>query len=529
MTEQSNRIGQLGAAVNRHARRFLKRFTLSRKGGVAMIFGLSFIPLSMLTLTAVDFHRASTVRNMLQDALDAASLAAARSDSTNAATIQSIGYNALVANMSTYPDVTVSQATFVLDSDGTVTGDAEAQVTPLVSHMFIGGPIQVGAESEVVRANDKLEIALVLDNTGSMSGTKIATLRTAAANLVDDLEEAASKNTDPDAIKISLVPFSMTVRVGATYQNANWIDNNAVSPQHSSIFDGNGNRFAMLNQMHINWAGCVESRPQPYDVQETSPTASNPSTLFVPYFAPDEPDVPSISGWSSSYDVDNNYLPDGISTKSADYKKWNKHQGRKQKYGTSGLNTSNGRGPNRGCTMEPLARLTTNMNAIKTSISNMGASGNTNIPMGLMWGWHTLSPNAPFGDGASYTDDEVTKVVILMTDGDNVNSDYDNPNDSTYSGLGYIGHGLLGSLGVGSSGSQRTTAMNNRLATLCANMKAQGIVIYTVRVEVSGGASSLLQNCASEAGNFYDVQNVADLGDAFEQIAGQISRLRIAR
>ena len=515
--------------MHRKAKRFLKRFRLSREGGVAMIFGLSFIPLSMLTLTAIDFHRASTVRNTLQDALDAASLAAARSDSTNAATIQSIGYNALVANMTNFPDATVTHATFLLDSNGTVTGDAEAQVSPLVSHMFIGGPIEVGAESEVVRANDKLEIALVLDNTGSMQGTKIATLRTAAANLVDDLKEAASKNPDPDAIKISLVPFSMTVRVGSTYQNANWIDNNAVSPQHSSIFDGNGNRFAMLNQMHISWAGCVESRPQPYDVQETAPTASNPSTLFVPYFAPDEPDAPSISGWSSSYDVDNNYLPDGISTKSGDYKKWAKHQGRRQKYGTSGLNTSNGRGPNRGCNMQPLARLTTNMNAIKSSISNMVADGNTNIPMGLVWGWHTLSPNAPFGDGASYTDDEVTKIVILMTDGDNVNSEYDNPNDSTYSGLSYIGNGLLGSnVGTGSSASQRTTAMNNRLATLCSNMKAQGIVIYTVRVEVSGGSSSLLSNCASKAENFYDVQNVADLGDAFEQIAGQISRLRIA-
>jgi hypothetical protein len=177
--------------------------------------------------------------------------------------------------------------------------------------------------------------------------------------------------------------------------------------------------------------------------------------------------------------------------------------------------------------MQPLARLTNNLNSIKTSIANMVATGQTNIPMGLVWGWHTLSPNAPFGDGASYADDEVTKVVILMTDGDNVNSEYNNPNDSTYSGVNYVWSQRLG-LDVGSSGSQRTTAMNNRLAELCTNMKAQGIVIYTVRVEVTGGSSSLLQNCASEADNFYDVQNVADLGDAFEQIAGQISRLRIA-
>lgn len=518
----------MGAAVHRKAKRFLKRFKLSRNGGVAMIFGLSFIPLSMLTLTAIDFHRASTVRNALQDALDAASLAAARSDSTNAATIQSIGYNTLVANMTSFPDASVTAATFVLEADGTVTGDASAQVSPLVSHMFIGGPIEVGADSEVVRANDKLEIALVLDNTGSMSGTKISTLRTAAANLVDDLTEAASKNPDPDAIKLALVPFSMTVRVGSGYSNASWLDRNGLASQHDDLFDTAGTlRFSMLTAMNLSWAGCVESRVSPYDVQETAPSAANPNTLFQPFFAPDEPDVTSISGWSSSYVVDNNYLPDGISTKSADYKKWFKHQGRKAKYKTAGLSLSNGKGPNRGCTMEPLARLTTNTNSIKASINNMVATGQTNIPMGLAWGWHVLSPLGPFADGAPYEDDEVTKVVILMTDGDNVNDDYDNPNDSLYQGVNYVWSQRLG-LDVGSSGTQRSNVMDSRLATLCTNMKAKGIVIYTVRVEVSSGSSTLLQNCASEADNFYDVQNVADLGDAFEQIAGQISRLRIA-
>lgn len=520
-------MGRLGAGIGRRAKRFLRRFA-TRKGGVAMIFGLSFIPLSILTLAAIDFHRASTVKNMLQDALDAATLAAARSEGATSSQIQTIGYNTLMANVTTVNDTTISAATFTLAADGTVTGDVEAEVEPLVASMFLGGPLTVGAESQVVRANDKLEIALVLDNTGSMSGTKIATLRTAASNLVDDLAEAASTNPDPDAIKIGLVPFSMTVRVGAQYQNANWIDNNAVNPMHSLIFDGNGNRFAYLNQMNLNWAGCVESRPYPYDVQETAPTPSNPSTMFVPYFAPDEPDTDQVNAFED-YNVSNDYLPDGIGKKSSDYGKWFKHQGRRQKYGTNGLSTSNGKGPNKGCTMQSLARLTTNMNSIKTSISNMVATGETNIPLGLVWGWHVLSPNAPFGDGASYTDDEVTKVVILMTDGDNVNSEADNPNDSTYSGLSYAGwtSNLLGLPG-GSSGSQRRAVMDQRLATLCTNMKAQGIVIYTVRVEVNSGSSSLLQNCASKPDNFYDVQNVADLGDAFEQIAGQISRLRIA-
>jgi len=491
-----------------------------------MIFGLSFIPLSLLTLCAIDFHRASTVGNTLQDALDAATLAAARADTSNASTIQTIGYNTLMANMTAFPDTTLANVTFTLASDGTVTGNADAQVTPLVANMFVGGPLTVGADSQVVRANDKLEVALVLDNTGSMAGTKIATLRTAAANLVDDLKASAANSNDPEALKVALVPFSMTVRVGSQYQNANWVDNNAVSPLSTSIFDGNANRFALLNQMNLTWAGCVESRPYPYDVQETAPTAANPSTLFVPYFAPDEPDVDQVNAFDDYY-VSNDYLPDGLKKSNSDYGKWFKHQGRIQKYGTSGLDTSDGKGPNRGCTLQPISRLTTNTNAIKSAINNMVATGETNIPMGLVWGWHVLSPNKPFQDGAAYTDSDVTKIVILMTDGDNVNSESWNPNDSQYSGLSYVWNQLLG-LNIGSSASQRTAAMNARLSTLCANMKAQGIIIYTVRVEVTSGSSSLLQNCATSADNFYDVQNVANLDNAFDEIVGQISRLRIA-
>jgi len=527
MTGNDFGIARLGAAINRRVRRFTRRF-MTRRGGVAVIFGLSFIPLSLLTLTAIDFHRASTVKNALQDALDAASLAAARSEATKASDIQAIGAKVLNANMRAYKDTTLSNIVFTLKDDGTVVGTAKANVDPLVASMFLGGPIDMAVSSEVVRANDKLEIVLVLDNTGSMAGTKINTLKSAATELVDDLTEAAKGNSDPDAIKIGLVPFSMTVRVGSQYRNANWIDNNAVSPFHDDIFDGNANRLALLNQMGLDWAGCVESRPYPYDVQEIEPHANDPESMFVPYFAPDEPDVPSISGWKDQYDVDNNYLPDGISTKSADYKKWFKHQGRRQKYGKTGLNLSNGRGPNRGCTMQSIVRLTNSPGPIKTAISNMVATGETNIPMGLMWGWHLLSPLEPFEDGASYADEEVTKIVILMTDGDNVNSDYDNPNDSTYSGLSYVWGQRLG-LDVGSSGTQRNAAMNARLAELCNNMKAKGIVLYTVRVEVNSGQSSLLKNCASQPDNFYDVQNVADLGEAFEQIAGQISRLRIAK
>jgi Mg-chelatase subunit ChlD len=177
--------------------------------------------------------------------------------------------------------------------------------------------------------------------------------------------------------------------------------------------------------------------------------------------------------------------------------------------------------------MVPLQRLTTDMASVKTTIDSFVATGNTNIPLGLAWGWHTLSPTGPFGDGVAYGTPKVRKIIILMTDGQNTSSVTSNTNQSTYSGLGYIWQNLLGM--TSGSSSARTTRMDQRLAALCSNIKAQNITIYTVRVEDSSGSSSLLQTCASSPDKFYDVQTASQLNATFAAIAGSIDDLRIAR
>ena len=91
-------------------------------------------------------------------------------------------------------------------------------------------------------------------------------------------------------IKIGVVPFSMTVNVGTSYQNASWMKGVQPTSYGSDIFaNTTTNRFTMLNQVGMSWRGCVESRPAPYDVQDTAPNAGDNNTYFVPYFAPDEP------------------------------------------------------------------------------------------------------------------------------------------------------------------------------------------------------------------------------------------------
>lgn len=506
-----------------------KRLSGAREGGVAMIFALAMPVVSMTALAGVDIHRASNVRMNLQDALDAAALAAARSPYTDDADLTEVGLAALRANMQAYDNASLieDEVSFSLDDDGVVVASAKAKVDTVVADMFLGQYMDVGVGSEVMRSNYRIELALVIDNTGSMrSGGKLQAAQDAATNLVERLAAAAERSTEDDAVRIALIPFSQTVRVGAEYQQANWMDRSANATGNDYMFDGGANRIAMFNRMGIDWAGCVESRPYPYDTLDTAPTHTNRDTLFVHYFAPDEPDINEYRDWSRWYRTDNNYLDDGLSDSSSN-KDWWKRLRRTQKYyGTP--NTWGGKGPNRGCTLEPVTRLTTDYDAITASIDAMTASGNTNIPIGLMWGWHALSPRAPFGDGRPYGEPRLQKIAILMTDGDNVNSTYPNPNNSTYAGVGYIGQGQLGVTETSSS-RQRRDAMDGRLAELCANMQESEIVIYTVGVGVDARTQDLLRDCATTSDNFFNVSGASGIADAFDRIAGSIENLRISR
>jgi hypothetical protein len=110
----------------------------------------------------------------------------------------------------------------------------------------------------------------------------------------------------------------------------------------------------------------------------------------------------------------------------------------------------------------------------------------------------------------------------------------DTPNDGSYAATGYIWQGRVlkpdgTPLQQGASNSARTAALDSRLALLCNNMKAKDIEIYTVRVEVRSGDSSLLQNCATARDYYYDVQDSNALTVVFQSIAGQIAALHLSR
>jgi len=505
------------------------------RGSVAVQFALLALPLCILAFGLIDVNRATVVQQQLQDALDAATLLAARSTATTDTGLSAVGTPALQANMANMSGATLSTTTFhqngaYIDSSATVS------LTPIVANLWMQGNLNISATSEVVRTMNSVEVALVLDNTGSMgnplgssSTTKIAALKTAAASMVTQLQAASQNATQANAVKLALVPYTMTVNVGSTYQNASWISPGLPTAYGSDMFSVAGtNRFTLFSQLGQTWGGCVETRPSPYDVTEAPPTTSTPGTLFVPFFAPDEPGTSAGTSWGG-YTWSNNYLNDTSSSGST----WQTHQAYVGKYNThtflsTGTDTAGYQyGPNSGCAIQPLIRLTTNFSAIQSGITAMTTGGDTDITIGLNWGWHVLSPYAPFSDGVAYGTANTQKIIVLMTDGEQNNATPNNPNDSYYSGLGYIWQGRLGI--TSGSTTTKNAAMTAKLSQECANVKAAGIILYVVVLSDPPNDQSAVEACATSSDDLYVVTDTSQMTNVFDAIAGSITNLRLSK
>lgn len=336
------------------------------------------------------------------------------------------------------------------------------------------------------------------------------------------------------------------------------------------------NRLRTPAGASVSWKGCVEARlskdeqtwlnsnwgysydaNKDYDISEDAPSTSKPESLFVPYFAPDEPDYSpytwnSVSAGAysaSTQGFHNNYMADGSITNG-----WGWHAldsnlwwGAGQfilKYNSTTnaaiiqeTPDSNGYtyGPNMGCP-DPVLRLTNVKADVTAKINGLKywQSGGTLISEGLAWAWRTLSPNAPFADGKAYNTTGLQKVIVLMTDGvneliDNGNnaSSFNTANLSDYSAYGYLGGSRLWSINNVQTYAGFKTLMDNRLLAACTAAKNAGVTIYTVVFNHTGylttqqqtDAQNLLKSCASSTSKSYVATDSATLSSAFSAIA----------
>lgn len=419
------------------------RFQRDERGAIAVIFALAIIPLMVFGGMAVDLSQAYLVKSRLSHSLDAAALAVGSMRATNPdPAYLSAQFSSFVSANYAATDIGATHDLTFVDNGGIISVTGKATVDTVFMAIVGINTLTVSASSEIIVETNGLELALVLDNTGSMaSNGKMTDMKTAALELINIV---FGNQSAPPLLKVALVPFDNTVNIGTSM--GTYVTDPAAFDWGSS-----------------SWGGCVMARTYPADVQDTSIAAAGQWTPF----------------WNAKKTNRNQYCP------------------------------------------RPITPLTNNRATLESEISAMSPLGSTHINVGAVWGWRALSPEAPFTQGAAYTDPDWNKAAIILTDGDNTMI------DNYYSAYGLLADNTLGS-------TNKNTAENTldtRLLEVCSGMKNAGIIVYTIAFGTSIGAStaSMLSSCATGANNYYESPDAATLTLAFRAIGAELKNLHLSR
>ena len=274
---QVNKCDGSKGVISMRIFRHLSRLPRDRQANVAPIFALAVIPIISLIGASVDYSRGNAAKASMQAALDSTGLMLSKEASSLTSTQLTQKANAYFNAQFHWPEAHNIQVTPKLVTLGSGKMQLDVSGAALVDSTFTRvfglSQIPISTSSQVIWGFRKLELALALDNTGSMAQSgKIQALKTAANNLLNTLQ-AASKS--PGDIKVAIVPFDTTVRISTSYKNQNWFDWATLDCNGSQSGSGCG------SQPQNNWDGCIIDRNQPYDVQDNSPTTS--STRYPAY------------------------------------------------------------------------------------------------------------------------------------------------------------------------------------------------------------------------------------------------------
>lgn len=449
-------------------------FARDEAGSMTIFAVFMFMMMLLVGGIGVDLMRNEMDRTRLQATVDRAVLAAADLD-------QPLDPDAVVrdyfdkAGMSHYlSSVTVDEGL----NFRTVTANASTNTRTQFMHLMGVNELPVPALGQAEERVSNVEISMVLDISGSMGwNNKMANLQTAAKTFVDTVVNTSNE----DLISVSLIPYTAQV-------NAGW------------------DIFSQLETNHLhNYSYCID-----FEIADFSTTAlelSEHTYEQMQHF--DE-------GWNYSKPVSNPGCP-------------------KRSY-------------------EEIVAFSQDATSLKATIDQYRARANTSIHLGMKWGVALLDPSfqpitqslnaAALVDDAflerpaSYSDSETLKTIVLMTDGQNVNTTriqpwYYNSDSEIAHWNRYPLHWYLNNYVYGSWSNWRYTKYTSAqadtmLGNICSAAKDQGIVVWSVGFEVTDFSAGIMEGCASSPSHFFRVEGV-EITEAFEAIAKQINQLRLTQ
>jgi Flp pilus assembly protein TadG len=291
----------------------LGRLKSDQRGAALLLFTVFLVPLLAVVAVGIDLSRFLLVKQRLINAADAAALAVGTQPNLSADEATAMAGAFIRAH---YRDEGLShlQSFSVTPTNNQVDVTVHARLETTFLKVLNVATLDVRVSTQVARAQRKLEVVLALDNTGSMCqpscAAKFDKLKVAANELVDIL---FGTDIVSDTVKVGLVPFSGAVNIGTDKIGVGWLDEAGLSRlQAEDINLPLGETLLGLvgRLLNVGWGGCVRARTDGYDLTDEPPNLAVGETLFVPYFAPDEPgsgDGPS-GGYTNDY-VNDTLIP----------------------------------------------------------------------------------------------------------------------------------------------------------------------------------------------------------------------------
>lgn len=461
---------RIGKTLQR-ARRQWSRFCADTRGNLMVMLGFAAVGLVGCVGIAVDTSVAYNVRSKMSAAVDAAALAGARawaSPNRNADIQNFFSANFKAGYMgSVVEPVDID----VNNQDRTVTVTARAEIPTFFMSVLGTDSIEIEASAQATLSSRDVEVALVLDVTGSMEDD-MDDLKSAANELVDIVVQDLQ---DPFRSRVALVPYSNGVNVGSYADEIRGPITEDTTCQYPDLPTCEKYRFRRAdnnNWTEHNISTCVTPRTGPQAYTDAAPNLAP----FPPNFPPD-----------------GTYNP---------------------------------------CPSVPIMPLSDNKTALHGVINSLSDGGGTAGQIGIAWGWYMLAPNfsylwpaanQPMNYSEIHLGQEVMKVVIIMTDGD-FNSRYHSGVLAKDSGTG-SGTGEYKINENGHNGDHY-----DQSETLCTAMKAEGVIVYTVGFDIDGltNAINLMNNCATSPDHVFFPDSGTELKQAFRAIANEVAKLRIS-
>lgn len=466
----------------------LRSYSVNENGNTAVLFGYSLMSLALAAGVVLDYTRISNAKTSITAIADAAAIAAVSSIDSGEEAMKTAAANYIDANVEALGIELKGEPALTYDSNKSeftveIVGEVQTSLMAVAGY----SSMDIEGKSVAIRPGvPPIELVLSLDTTGSMAGTKMTALKTAATKMVTSI----LKNKKA---KVGIVPFASYVNIGTSRRNGDY---------YNIAADYLGTRKD-CKSTYPNKTGCSIVSTN------TTCTAYNDG---IPFTYSCQKDTEVCSSWGAAVAV------------CTDVDHWYKFYGcigSREESMRAKINDSTKKYPgitNIGCGVE-IQTLTSNLTTVKNKINFLSASGETYMPAGLTWGWNMLTAEEPLTEAETATALATKggrKILVLMTDGATTLV----PANKNASGHANI----LGS-------EYKSLDYSNTLsAQICNAIKEQNIEIYTIQFEVSDAAlQTLLTNCATAPTMSYQAAGSDGLVDVFDKIVTDLTQIRIAR